>query len=155
MSRHQSLLSLSDNCERPIELEQQRAVPQPHTLANVGKPSSKPLIETSDLLCIVGLIACLVLAVTTIIPTSSLAWHLGFTNQIIIIGLLLGLMNRCLESLAKSALLLYEAQWGESTLQNYDAILTNSVVKYTLSIGQAAAKVGSDISNIEKRRIYS
>lgn len=93
----------------------------------LGKPTRKPKFLKTDFCVVLGSFVCLAAAISTVTPRLSLAWQLGFENQIIVIGFLLSLMNLALKKLTPTLLLLLEARWGPSTLQNYDAILRNTL----------------------------
>ncbi|KAF8847214.1 hypothetical protein BDZ45DRAFT_539676, partial [Acephala macrosclerotiorum] len=82
---------------------------------------------TIDFCVVLGSFTCLAAAISTVTPRLSLAWQLGFENQIIVIGFLLSIMNLALKKLTPTPLLLLEARWDRSTLQNYDAILRNTL----------------------------
>ncbi|CZR69579.1 uncharacterized protein PAC_19479 [Phialocephala subalpina] len=93
----------------------------------LGRPTRKSTFQTIDFCVVFGSFACLAIAISMVTPRLSLAWQLGFDNQIIVIGFLLGIMNLALKKLTPTLLLLIEARWGHSTLQNYDAILRNTL----------------------------
>jgi hypothetical protein len=52
---------------------------------------------------------------------------LGFENQLIIVGFMLSVMNLCLMRVMPTLLLIIESRWGHSSLQDFEAILRNSV----------------------------
>ena len=54
--------------------------------------------------------------------------YLGYDHQLIIIGLLLGAMNLCLRRIAPAMFLIIEHHFRGSRLQNYDAILRNTIL---------------------------
>ncbi|KAJ5168170.1 uncharacterized protein N7482_003764 [Penicillium canariense] len=60
-------------------------------------------------------------------PAWSLSWKLGLTNQLVVIGLLLSLMNECTGILAATFFLIVETRRKTPTLQNYEAIIKKSV----------------------------
>lgn len=71
--------------------------------------------------------ACLAASICVVSPRLALAWLLGFEYQIIAIGFLLSMMNFFMGVLSPTLFLIIESRWGSSNLQNYDAILRNSV----------------------------
>ena len=71
---------------------------------------------------------CLALSYFVIAPSSRASWMLGFNGQIIVIGFLLGVMNLCTGAVVPHALLILEARYGRSRLQNYECLLTNKVL---------------------------
>jgi hypothetical protein len=54
-----------------------------------------------------------------------LAVFLSQTNQLIVVGLLLTIMALCTEVQIRQFSLLAEAHWGQSTLQNFEALLVD------------------------------
>jgi hypothetical protein len=58
-------------------------------------------------------------------PSLPWAWaaKLQYTNQITIIGFLMGVMAHCSQSVLPYLFILLEAGFGPSTLQNYDGII--------------------------------
>jgi hypothetical protein len=95
---------------------------------SLGKPTCKPTFEKVDFGVVLISFISLMLAIVTVTPHLSLAWSLGFEGQIIIIGFLLSVMNLGLKKLTPTLLLLIETRWGPGRLQNYDAILTNTLL---------------------------
>ncbi|KAL8782921.1 MAG: hypothetical protein Q9195_009532 [Heterodermia aff. obscurata] len=95
---------------------------------SLGKASPKQRIDKKDIFALLGSLACLILAIFTILPYSSFPWHLGLKNQIIIIGVVLNIQNLCLQRVMQSSFILLEARLGKSVLQNYDAILRKTFI---------------------------
>ena len=103
--------------------------------ATLGRPKRKPRCDILDSLALFTSFACLIFCICVITPKLSFSWQLGFQRQIIIIGFLLSIMNLCMKRIMPTTLLLLEARWGRSTLQNYQAIMTNSFLSsHTSSI---------------------
>lgn len=94
----------------------------------VGQPCAKPLLGLMNTVSIITLAVCLLVSILVVTPDFSLAWRLGFKNQIVVIGFLLSVMSICLRNLSFTTLLAVEACWGHSRLQNYDAIFTGNIV---------------------------
>lgn len=99
----------------------------------LGKPQKKKRLDTFDALAFLIALASLALAICAITPRLSLAWRLGFDGQIVLIGFLLSVMNICFKRIFTNTFILLEARYGQSMLQNYDAILRNSPVANNLS----------------------
>jgi hypothetical protein len=95
-----------------------------HPSASLGCPCEKPVLDNISVAAAVISVACCALALAVVVD-QSFAWHLGLTNQLILIGLLLSVMNMCLKTVAPDLFLQIEARFGPSHLQNYDAILRN------------------------------
>ncbi|KAI9884429.1 MAG: hypothetical protein M1823_003783 [Watsoniomyces obsoletus] len=97
------------------------------TKEGLGIPHHKPISGTAEVLAILCSLVSLVICICVVTPRLPLAWRLGFEGQIIVVGFLLGVMNLCLRAVTPALLVLLEARFGNSRLQNYDAILTNSM----------------------------
>jgi hypothetical protein len=109
-------------------------VQKPSTLEALGKPAAKKRIHTIDILSAILSLLCLILAVVAV-ASESVSWHLGVgTNQLIVVGFLLSIMNICLASVASHLFLLIEARFGRSTIQNYDGLLRSQVFASRLGI---------------------
>ncbi|KAJ9612129.1 hypothetical protein H2200_003726 [Cladophialophora chaetospira] len=91
----------------------------------VGQPARKRKFSIRDSVAVFTSLFCLLLGVIIISPHLTLSWHLGFQNQIIVIGFLIGVMNLCAVRVVPSCFLAIEAKFGKSRLQNYEALLTN------------------------------
>jgi hypothetical protein len=99
----------------------------------LGKPTVKKRIHIFDLLAVGVSLICLAVAVIAV-ADESVSWRLGVgTNQLIVLGFLLSMMNLCLAGVASGLFLLIEARFGRSTIQNYDGILRNQVFATRLS----------------------
>ncbi|KAI1461607.1 hypothetical protein F4805DRAFT_476163 [Annulohypoxylon moriforme] len=94
----------------------------------LGKPCDKPRLYIWDLMTIVASIGCFVISVCIVTPSLTWGWALGYKYQLVIVGLLLSLENLCLQRVLRMTFLILEARWGRSALQNYDAILRNTVL---------------------------
>ncbi len=68
-------------------------VSQQDSHPNLGELCTKPLISSTRVSASVISLICLLLGSLTIIPNLSIAWHLEFAGQIIVIGFLLSFMN--------------------------------------------------------------
>ena len=100
----------------------------------LGVPATKKRLQTSHGVAAIVSLTCLALAVTAV-ANEHVSWHLGQKNyQLIVVGLLLSIMNLSFASVTPAFFLHLEAQYGRSTLQNYDGILRNSIVAPKLSI---------------------
>jgi hypothetical protein len=105
----------------------------PGTIA-LGKPQSKAYFSTIDLLVVLLSLACLTIAVCVVTPRLTLSWSLGFDQQIVVIGFLMSIMAMCMKSIAPNLFMILEAKWGDSRLQNYDAIARNTMVASWVSL---------------------
>lgn len=94
----------------------------------LGQPQHKAYFSKSDLLAVLGSCSCLAISFYVVTPRLTLSWRLGYEGQIIVIGLLMSIMANCMKAVAPTLFLVLEAQWGSSTLQNYDAIVRNTMV---------------------------
>lgn len=92
-----------------------------------GRPSTKAVCDWIDASAVLCTFLCFIASYIVVTPRLSIAWDLGFNNQIIIIGFMLALMNLCNRRVMTRVFVVAELRWGSSTLQNYDAILRQSV----------------------------
>lgn len=90
----------------------------------VGLPRAKQRLSKLDTLAACLSLTCAALGVA-VVANELLSWKLGVIDQLIVVGFLLSIMNLCLGRVVPAVLLLLEARFGKSTLQNYDAILRN------------------------------
>lgn len=99
----------------------------------IGKQDYKRTFPCTEFFVLLGSVACLCASIAVVVPR--VAWRLGFDNQIVLIGFFLAIMNLCLNKLTPTTLALIEARsrWCSSILQNYDAILRNTL--WTTDIG--------------------
>ncbi|KAG7294636.1 hypothetical protein NEMBOFW57_004713 [Staphylotrichum longicolle] len=95
--------------------------PKPEAL---GKPIKPSLVSRLHVLAVFISLSCLAAGIVITTPALNIAWRLGFQLQIVLVGLLLGIMNICASIVLPSVFLLVEARFGRSRLQNYQAILT-------------------------------
>ena len=93
----------------------------------LGKPQGKSFWDNIDICVVLASFLCLVASICVVTPRLTLSWQLHFEGQIIVIGFLLSLMNLSLRRIAPTLFLISELRWGGSSLQNYDAILRNSI----------------------------
>jgi hypothetical protein len=91
----------------------------------IGLSASKPRIRVLDITVLLISFVCCVTALLTVLD-DHLSWYLGLQYQFVVIGLMMSIMNICLAYSLPFAFLLIEARYGNSTLQNYQAILQNS-----------------------------
>lgn len=94
----------------------------------LGKPGSKAVFNKTDIVAMIVSLVSLAAAICVVHPQVPLAWYLGFGRQIIIIGFLLSIMNLCTLTVLPTTFLMLEAKFGPSRLQNYHAIVTQSIV---------------------------
>ena len=104
------------------------------SLPPLGKPTAKKIFHTLDILAAGLSLICLALAIAAV-ANERISWLLGFRNhQLIVVGFLLSIMNLSLQSVTPTLFLLFEAEFGPSTLQNYDGILRNQPLSSKLSL---------------------
>lgn len=92
-------------------------------VTSLGKPERKGSINWVDALATLLSILCLIGAIVVVNPSFSYSAYLGYTEQIIAVGFLLGIMTQCMLRTVPHAFLLIEARYGQSTLQNFDGLL--------------------------------
>jgi hypothetical protein len=107
----------------------------------LGRPGRKRRFSILDTTAVAISSLCLILSIIVVAPSLSLSWHLGFQGQIIVIGFLLGVMNLCAQRVIPSTLIVIEAKYGPSRLQNYDALLTNKFLSHHVSFHWRLAMV--------------
>ncbi|KAK4497354.1 hypothetical protein PRZ48_011805 [Zasmidium cellare] len=90
----------------------------------LGVEASKRYIDWIDVLVTLGSWTACAAAIAVVVNEYA-AWHLGVTYQLVLVGLLLSVMNLCLKYVAPTVFLQWEARFGASTLQNYEALLRN------------------------------
>jgi len=109
-----------------LENENHRSGSEIDIQPRLGKPTKKSrLVWLGWLDILAATITTLCFAVSAIIIDSRLpfAANVGYSNQIVAIGFLLGVMNQCLQRILPYLFLLIEARYGQSCLQNYEGIL--------------------------------
>ena len=80
-----------------------------------------------NILAVVIALICLVVAIVTIAPFSIVPWRLGLKRQLQMVGLILSIMDLCRGIVAPKVYLMIKARYGESYLQNHEAILRNTM----------------------------
>ncbi|KAK2740213.1 hypothetical protein CKAH01_18606 [Colletotrichum kahawae] len=91
------------------------------------------MFYSSDIAVAIIALVCLALSVS-VVSNSHISWYLGASNrQLIVIGFLLSIISLCLASVTPTFFILLEARFGQSTIQNYDAILRNKPLASSLS----------------------
>ncbi|KAL8721601.1 MAG: hypothetical protein Q9225_001765 [Loekoesia sp. 1 TL-2023] len=90
----------------------------------VGIPCRIQRLSWLDIAAVaIVLIAAAVAVASVWEPT--IAMFFGQTNQLVVLGLALAIMAFCTQRQVRKLTLLYEARFGASTLQNFDAVLRN------------------------------
>ena len=92
----------------------------------IGEARRKHHIHQKDIIAMIVSLLCLLVSVVVVAP-GPVAWELGLKRQLQVVGLTLSIMDTCRKSLISKVFLMAEAQFGKSYLQNYDAILRNSM----------------------------
>ena len=81
-----------------------------------------------DLLVVLVTWICLGIAIIAITPRLDVAWTLRLQHQLQVVGLMLSIMSQCLQVLAPKLWIMVEAWCRKPKLQNFDAILRNSIM---------------------------
>lgn len=95
----------------------------PHAL---GKPETKPFIDTLGVLAVVFSLLSFLAACISVSSSTATPWRLGLKRQLQVVGLLLSVMNQALLLVMPKFFLIIEARYGKSRIQNFEAILRNS-----------------------------
>lgn len=103
-------------------------------------------------------IICFAIGVIIVQPGSA-AWHLQYNGQIIVFGLLLSIQTLCLRRLSPIAFAIIEARYGQSHLQNYEAIFRGQVLASHVQTAWRTAilvlvLLPIGLSTIYKRNVY-
>lgn len=93
----------------------------------IGEARRKHHLYAVDIIALVVVLICLLISIVVIAP-GPIPWRLGLKRQLQVVGLMLSVMDMCRRVPAPKVFLMAEARFGKSYLQNYDAILTNSVL---------------------------
>ena len=95
---------------------------------SLGKPSRKKTLDILDLLVVLVTWICLAIAIIAITPRLDVAWTLRLQHQLQVLGLMLSIMSQCLRILAPKLWVMAEAWCSRPKLQNFDAIIRNSIL---------------------------
>ena len=126
---------ISDDHDMPLEnldnldIDNGRSLRSREIPPSYGKPQRKKWVELTDILALISSLVLLIAAFITVSPSISTPWKLALTRQFQVLGFLLSAMNTCFLSIVPKVLVLLEARFGPSYLQNYDAVLRNSFIK--------------------------
>ena len=104
------------------------------TVHSIGLTKEKNFLDLKESLVVLTSLVCLASAVLVIAPGSPIPPRLGYSTQLQVLGVLLAVMNKCFTSISPKFFFVNECRWGRSTLQNYDAILRNSIFVSYMSI---------------------
>lgn len=96
----------------------QKYVAQPRFL---GKPGQRARASLSDALTILVSFVCFGFGISAV-ANNAFAAQLGQTNQLVILGFVLSIMSLLSFKQAQILMLVLEARFGQSTLQNYDGM---------------------------------
>lgn len=99
-----------------------------------GKPKSKPYFDPVHSFALLICLVSFVVGVLIILPYTSLPFRLGSTNQLIVLGLLISIMNYTTRPVVTFLFLLFEANSSNPHLQNFDGLLRTSPFASRLSI---------------------
>ena len=95
---------------------------------SLGIPSQKRNLNILDVLVVLVSWICLAIAVIAVTPRLDVAWTLRLKHQLQVLGLMLSIMSQCLRILAPKLWIMSEAWCRKPKLQNFDAIIRNSVL---------------------------
>lgn len=95
---------------------------------SLGEPTRKKNLDILDLLVVLGSWICLAIAVISITPRLDVAWTLRLKHQLQVLGLMLSIMSQCLIIVAPKLFIMVEAWCSKPKLQNFNAILRNSIL---------------------------
>ena len=96
---------------------------------SVRVPARKRRLHFADVLALFLSVICFALAMLAV-ANNDISWRLGIkTYQLIVVGFLLSIMNPCLGTVAPTLFLLLEARYGASTLQNFDGLLRQQLLR--------------------------
>ena len=104
------------------------------TVEGCGKPKSKAYIDPVHSLALLTCLIAFVIGIAVILPQTGLPFRLGSTNQLIVLGLLISVMNYATKPIATFLFLLFEANSRNPRLQNYDGLLRTSPFASRLSL---------------------
>ncbi|KAI4198790.1 MAG: hypothetical protein LQ350_005031 [Teloschistes chrysophthalmus] len=88
----------------------------------VGIPCRTQRLSWVDIAAVVIVFYAATVAIA-VVWEKAIAMLLGQTNQLVLLGLTMSIMALCTQRQVQKLTLLYEARFGASTLQNFDAIL--------------------------------
>ena len=94
--------------------------------SRLGKPSRKRYVTARDGISIVTSMISFTIALISVMYARA-AVFLGQTNQLVVLGLAIAVMGSVTLGQAQCLLITLEARFGQSWLQNYDAILRNKL----------------------------
>ena len=106
---------------------------EPSSSDGFGVPGHIHRFTSLDLVATVVVLVGFVVASAAVLNRPT-AVFLGQTNQLIIVGLVLSIMGYCTQRQMKKLSLYYEARAGESTLQNFEAILCTKYFSQAASV---------------------
>ena len=123
-----SLATTSASTERPPTQHQSAKSDADKVIHSLGMPSRKRNLDILDVLVVLVSWICLAIAVVAITPRLDVAWTLRLKHQLQVLGLMLSIMSQCLRILAPKLWIMSEAWCRKPRLQNFDAIIRNSVL---------------------------
>ena len=100
--------------------------------ASKGIPCRPQRFTWIDIGAIAVVLLASVIAVITVFRKAT-AMSIGQTNQLVVLGLALSIMNFCTQRELRRLMLLYEVRLGASTLQNFDGILRSDYFAPTMN----------------------
>ncbi|KAK5713944.1 hypothetical protein LTR15_010850 [Elasticomyces elasticus] len=103
----------------------------------LGIEDTKAIWHPLDGAALVLAVACCIVAIC-VVKIDSLAWRLGSTQQIVVVGLMISIMNLCLGYVAPFLCIQWEVRHGRTTLQNLDALLKKTAFGPQMDFGWRA-----------------
>ena len=126
-----------------LSSDENRTAPATESLAVIEKPLGSPerkhLVDLVGLLALVVSLLCLIGACVSVSPGTPIPWRLGLKRQLQVVGLLLSVMIQCFLVVMPKFFIIVEARFGQSRIQNFEAIQRNSVFKDHIHLAWRAA----------------
>ena len=127
-SENESLATTAASIERPPTHLQAAKSDADRLSHSLGMRSRKKNFNILDFLVVMASWICLAIAVISITPRLDVVWTLRLQHQLQVVGLMLSIMGQCLRILAPKLCIMAEAWRSKPILQNFDAIIRNSVL---------------------------
>ncbi len=111
----------------PTKLCYEVSPPENLPIESLGLPCEKTVSDAVEIPAVLSWI-CFGFSFIILGPWQSIPYYVGFKRQQQFVGFLLSVMNQCFSTGAPNIFMIIAARFGQSTLQNYDAILRNSTL---------------------------
>jgi hypothetical protein len=113
------LLELRNQHPTPNMGDQEHSLMSPKTTVKLGQPRPRTTIALGDALSLLAQPICFSIG-TAAVASHEFSFWVGETRQLIVIGLVLSIMGWVTFKEAQKLLVVLEARFGQSSLQNYD-----------------------------------